>query len=76
VGTTVYHRDFVLRNTSHHHVRSEHRSGNAPCASGSDAKPLQYADEINYQIGKHTLVFDAEFIRTQVDGNWGIQNDG
>ncbi|MEI9978513.1 MAG: carboxypeptidase regulatory-like domain-containing protein [Edaphobacter sp.] len=43
---------------------------------GATQSRFQYADEINYQIGKHTLVFGGEFIRTQVDANWGIQNDG
>jgi hypothetical protein len=43
---------------------------------GATQNRFQYADQSNYQVGRHAFVIGGEFIRTQVDGTWGIQNDG
>jgi outer membrane receptor protein involved in Fe transport len=43
---------------------------------GASQNRFQYADEVNYQIGRHCFFFGGEFVRTQFDGNWTIQNNG
>ncbi len=43
---------------------------------GRTQNRFQYADEVNYQIGKHNIFFGGEFVRTQLNGNWTIQNNG
>lgn len=37
---------------------------------------FQYGDEINWTLGKHSIFFGGEFIRTQFDGNWAVNNTG
>jgi hypothetical protein len=50
--------------------------GNRYAPQGATQNRFQDADEVNYQIGRHRLFFGGEFVRTQFDGNWTIQNDG
>jgi hypothetical protein len=57
-------------------VGSTSTVGNRYAPQGATQNRFQYADEVNYQIGRHSLFFGGEFIRTQFDGNWTIQNNG
>ena len=36
----------------------------------------QYADELDWQLGKHSIAFGGQFVRTQFDGNWVVLNNG
>jgi hypothetical protein len=36
----------------------------------------QYADELDWQLGKHSVAFGGQFVRTQFDGNWVVLNNG
>jgi hypothetical protein len=37
---------------------------------------FQYADELNKIVGKHSLAFGAEYIRTEFNGAWTVINNG
>jgi hypothetical protein len=50
--------------------------GNRYAPQGSTQNRFQYADEVDYQVGRHSIMLGGEIIRTQFDGNWVIQNDG
>lgn len=36
----------------------------------------QYADELNWSLGKHSVAIGGQFVRTQFLGNWTVANDG
>ena len=36
----------------------------------------QYADELDWQLGKHSVAVGGQFVRTQFDGNWVVLNNG
>jgi hypothetical protein len=36
----------------------------------------QYADELNWALGKHSLAIGGQFVRTQFFGNWVVANNG
>ncbi len=36
----------------------------------------QYADEINWALGKHSVAIGGQFVRTEFLGNWTVGNDG
>ncbi len=36
----------------------------------------QYADELDWQFGKHSIAFGGQFVRTQFNGNWVVLNNG
>ena len=36
----------------------------------------QYADELDWTRGKHSIAFGGQFVRTQFDGNWVVLNNG
>ncbi len=36
----------------------------------------QYADELDWQLGRHSVAFGGQFVRTQFDGNWVVLNNG
>ena len=36
----------------------------------------QYADELNWALGKHSVAIGGQFVRTQFLGNWTVGNDG
>lgn len=91
VGSQPYYQEFGLKNlsplpqqwtpptlavSSFFAVGSTTTVGNRYAPQGATQNRFQYADEVNYQIGRHRLFFGGEFIRTQFDGNWTIQNDG
>jgi hypothetical protein len=90
-GSQPYYQEFGLNNLSPQQqqwtpptlavssffaVGSTTTVGNRYAPQGGTQNRFQYADEVNYQIGRHRLFFGGEFIRTQFDGNWTIQNDG
>ena len=37
---------------------------------------FQYADELDYTVGKHTLAIGAQFVRTQFQGTWSVNDNG
>ena len=37
---------------------------------------FEYADEVNYSIGKHTIAIGAQVIRTQFQGTWSVNDNG
>ncbi len=91
VGSQPYHQEFGLKNLSPQQqqwapptlgvssffaVGSTTTVGNRYAPQGATQNRFQYADEVNYQIGRHHLFFGGEFVRTQFDGNWTIQNNG
>jgi Carboxypeptidase regulatory-like domain/TonB dependent receptor len=43
---------------------------------GAIQNRFQYGDEISWKMGKHTIVFGGEFVRTQFDGDWVVGNNG
>jgi hypothetical protein len=43
---------------------------------GAIQNRFQYGDEISWKMGKHTVVFGGEFVRTQFDGDWVVGNNG
>ena len=90
-GSQPYYQQFGLKNlspqqqqwtpptlgvTSFFAVGATTTVGNRYAPQGATQNRFQYADEVNYQIGRHRLFLGAEFVRTQFDGNWTIQNDG
>jgi hypothetical protein len=90
-GSQPYYQEFGLQNlspapsqwapptlgvTSFFNVGSATTVGNRYAPQGATQNRYQYADEVNYQIGKHSLFFGGEFVRTQFNGNWVIQNNG
>ena len=36
----------------------------------------QYADESDWTLGKHSIAFGGQFVRTQFNGNWVVANNG
>lgn len=36
----------------------------------------QYANETDWVLGKHSVAFGGQFVRTQFDGNWVVGNNG
>jgi hypothetical protein len=91
VGSEPYYQEFGLKNLSPQQqqwapptlgvssffaVGSTTTIGNRYAPQGATQNRFQYADEINYQIGRHHFFFGGEFVRTQFDGNWTIQNNG
>ncbi|MGA3106934.1 MAG: TonB-dependent receptor [Terriglobales bacterium] len=90
-GSQPYYQEFGLQNlspapsqwtpptlgvTSFFDVGSATTVGNRYAPQGATQNRFQYADEANYQIGKHSIFLGGEFVRTQFNGNWVIQNDG
>jgi outer membrane receptor protein involved in Fe transport len=84
-GSRAYYQEFGLKNLSPLPaqwapptvaITSYFTGGNRYAPQGATQNRFQYADEVNYQIGKHSLFFGGEFIRIQFDGNWTIQNNG
>ncbi|AXC12825.1 Oar protein [Acidisarcina polymorpha] len=43
---------------------------------GAIQNRFQYGDEVTWKIGRHTVTFGGEFVRTQFDGNWVVGNNG
>jgi len=43
---------------------------------GATQNRFQFADQVSYIAGRHSLFFGAEFVRTLFDGNWTILNNG
>ena len=43
---------------------------------GAIQNRFQYTDEVSWKIGKHTIVFGGDYVRTQFDGNWVVGNNG
>jgi hypothetical protein len=43
---------------------------------GAIQNRFQFADELDWKLGSHTLSFGGEFVRTQFDGNWVVGNNG
>lgn len=43
---------------------------------GAIQNRFQYADEIDWRLGNHTISFGGEYVRTQFDGNWVVGNNG
>lgn len=90
-GSQPYYQQFGLQNlspaqqqwapptlavSSFFTVGSTITVGNRYAPQGATQNRFQYADQLNYQIGRHQLLFGGEFVRTQFDGNWVIQNNG
>jgi hypothetical protein len=43
---------------------------------GAIQNRFQYADELTWKRGNHTISFGGEYVRTQFDGNWVVGNNG
>lgn len=43
---------------------------------GAIQNRFQYADELDWKLGNHSISFGGEFVRTQFDGNWVVGNNG
>ena len=43
---------------------------------GAIQNRFQFADELNWKRGNHTITFGGEFVRTQFNGNWVVGNNG
>jgi hypothetical protein len=43
---------------------------------GAIQNRFQYGDEVSWKIGKQSITFGGEFVRTQFDGNWVVGNNG
>ena len=43
---------------------------------GAIQNRFQYADEVNWRLGKHNVYFGGEFVRTQFYGFWVVNNNG
>lgn len=43
---------------------------------GAIQNRFQFADQLNFSAGSHSLFFGAEFVRTLFYGNWTINNNG
>ena len=37
---------------------------------------FEYADELDYSVGKHAIAFGAQVIRTQFQGTWSVNDNG
>ncbi len=37
---------------------------------------FQYADEVDWTLGKHSIAFGGQYVRTQFNGNWVVLNNG
>ncbi|AFL87472.1 hypothetical protein Terro_1157 [Terriglobus roseus DSM 18391] len=84
-GSRPYFQEFGLKNLAPLpsqwtpptvSITSFFTAGNRYAPQGATQNRFQYADELNYQIGRHHIFLGGEFLRTQVDGNWTIQNNG
>jgi hypothetical protein len=84
-GARPYYEEFGLKNLAPLPsqwapptiaITSFFTAGNRYAPQGATQNRFQYADELNYQVGKHHIFLGGEFLRTQVDGNWTIQNNG
>jgi Carboxypeptidase regulatory-like domain/TonB dependent receptor len=43
---------------------------------GAIQNRYQFADELDWKLGRHTFSFGGEFVRTQFNGNWVVGNNG
>ena len=43
---------------------------------GAIQNRFQFADEVDWKKGNHTIVIGGEFVRTQFDGDWVVGNNG
>ena len=43
---------------------------------GAIQNRYQFADELDWKFGNHTVSFGGEFVKTQFDGNWVVGNNG
>src|ERR1700761_922441 len=43
---------------------------------GAIQNRFQYGDEVTWKLGKNTITFGGEYVRTQFDGNWVVGNNG
>ncbi len=50
--------------------------GNPTYPNGATQNLFQYADELNWTVGRHQIFFGAEANRYQFDGLWQIYGDG
>ena len=50
--------------------------GNIFAPQGAIENRFQYADEVNYTHGHHSIDAGGELIRNQFDGNWVLENSG
>jgi hypothetical protein len=50
--------------------------GNPYTPDGALQNRFQYADEVDWKLGNHTVAFGGEFVRTQFNGFWVIANNG
>jgi hypothetical protein len=85
VGSRPYYQEFGLKNLSPLPqqwtpptlaITGFFSAGNRYAPQGATQNRFQYADELNYQLGRHHIFAGGEFIRTQFEGNWVIQNNG
>jgi len=49
--------------------------GDEYAPQGALQNRFQYADEVDWKLGNHTVAFGGEFIRSQFDGNWVVLNN-
>jgi hypothetical protein len=50
--------------------------GDAYSPDGAIQNRFQYADELTWKMGNHTLSFGGEFVRVQFNGEWVVGNNG
>ncbi len=43
---------------------------------GAIQNRFQFADELNWKLGNHSIYLGGEFVRTQFDGTWVVGNNG
>ena len=84
-GTVDYARTFGLANVNplpaqwtppQINLTNYTSLGDPYSPQGAIQNRFQYTDELSWKLGKHTLVFGGEYVRTQFDGNWVVGNNG
>lgn len=58
------------------YLNSHSSLGNATAPQGSTQNLYQYADELTWTRGHHTMIFGFQLDRVQFDGNWTVYNNG
>jgi outer membrane receptor protein involved in Fe transport len=58
------------------YLNSHSSLGNATAPDGSTQNLYQYADELNWVLGKHTIIFGAQLDRVQFNADWTVYNNG
>lgn len=49
--------------------------GDPYAPQGALQNRFQYADEVDWKLGNHSVAFGGQFVRSQFNGNWVVLND-